>query len=142
LVRALPCHGRGYGFEPRRSRQSSFGAPAEKEGCGAETCLRVYVGHGCSWTSAPNYDSASQSMEYSYVYILQSKTCPERYYVGLTDDLKDRLKRHNAGEMIHTSKWRPWRIKSAIAFNERQRAADFERYLKTASGRAFAKKRL
>src|SRR5215471_9231160 len=27
LVRALPCHGRGYGFEPRRSRQSSFGAP-------------------------------------------------------------------------------------------------------------------
>ena len=35
MVRALPCHGRGYGFEPRRSRQSSFGAPAESEDCRA-----------------------------------------------------------------------------------------------------------
>ena len=92
---------------------------------------------------APNYDSASQlEMEFSYVYILQSRTCPDSYYIGLTDNLADRLKRHNAGEMIHTSKLRPWRIKTAVAFTDRIRAAAFERYLKSASGRAFAKKRL
>jgi putative endonuclease len=60
----------------------------------------------------------------------------------LTDDLHARLRRHNAGEVPHTSKYRPWRIKSAIAFRDRERAARFEHYLKTASGRAFAKKRL
>jgi hypothetical protein len=50
--------------------------------------------------------------------------------------------KHNAGEVPHTSKFRPWRIKTAIAFIDREQAAKFEHYLKTASGRAFAKKRL
>ena len=81
-------------------------------------------------------------MEFSYVYILQSEQGPEHYYVGLTDNLKERLKRHNAGEMSHTSKFQPWRIKTAIAFTDRERAVEFERYLKSASGRAFSKKRL
>ena len=81
-------------------------------------------------------------MEFSYVYILQSQPDPEHFYVGLTDDLRDRLRRHNAGEVAHTSKFHPWRIKTAVAFTDRQRAGEFERYLKTASGRAFAKKRL
>ena len=81
-------------------------------------------------------------MEFSYVYILQSQPDPEHFYVGLTDDLRDRLRRHNAGEVAHTSKFRPWRIKTAVAFTDRQRAGEFERYLKTASGRAFTKKRL
>ena len=76
------------------------------------------------------------------MYILQSQPDPEHFYVGLTDDLRDRLRRHNAGEVAHTSKFRPWRIKTAVAFTDRQRAGEFERYLKTASGRAFAKKRL
>jgi predicted GIY-YIG superfamily endonuclease len=81
-------------------------------------------------------------MEFSYVYILQSKNSPEHYYVGLTEDLRGRLKRHNAGEVPHTSKQRPWRIKTAIAFTDSGQAVLFERYLKTSSGRAFAKKRL
>ena len=81
-------------------------------------------------------------MEFSYVYILQSESESERFYVGLTDDLRDRLHRHNAGEVPHTAKFRPWHIKTAIAFTHRERAVQFERYLKTASGRAFAKKRL
>ena len=81
-------------------------------------------------------------MGFSYVYILQSQLGPEHFYVGVTDDLRARLRRHNAGEVAHTSKFRPWRIKTAVAFTDRQRASEFERYLKTASGRAFAKKRL
>ena len=81
-------------------------------------------------------------MPFTYVYILQSKFSPAHYYVGLTDDLHDRLKRHNAGEMPHTSQFRPWTIKTAIAFTERSRAVAFERYIKSPSGRAFTKKRL
>ena len=81
-------------------------------------------------------------MAFSYVYILRSVNHPDHYYVGHTDDLHQRLKRHNAGEVVHTSKLRPWRIKTAIAFTESDQAIRFERYLKTSSGRAFAKKRL
>ena len=81
-------------------------------------------------------------MNFFYVYILRSVQTPERFYVGLTQDLKRRLARHNAGEVPHTSKFRPWRIKTAISFTDAQNAAEFEKYLKTASGRAFAKKRL
>ena len=79
---------------------------------------------------------------YSYVYILEAKRDPARHYVGLTDELADRLARHNRGEVKHTASGRPWRLKSAVAFRLRERAAAFERYLKTGSGRAFARRRL
>ena len=81
-------------------------------------------------------------MKFHYVYILQSETHPEHFYIGVTENLRDRLRRHNSGEVPHTTKFRPWRIKTAVAFADRDRAIAFERYLKTASGRAFAKKRL
>jgi predicted GIY-YIG superfamily endonuclease len=79
--------------------------------------------------------------EFDYVYILESLAAGG-YYVGLTGNLTDRLAKHNAGEVPHTAKLRPWRIKLAVAFRDRTRAAAFEKYLKTASGRAFTKKRL
>ena len=81
-------------------------------------------------------------MQFSYVYILQSESHSDCFYVGLTDDLHARLQKHNSGGVPHTSKFCPWRIKTAVAFTDHERAAEFERYLKTASGRAFAKKRL
>jgi len=77
-----------------------------------------------------------------YVYILHSEIDPRRFYTGLTDELRNRLRNHNAGRVRHTSKWKPWRIKTYIAFDKRARAAEFERYLKSSSGRAFMKKRL
>ena len=77
-----------------------------------------------------------------YVYILQSLSHPDRYYVGLTDNLPDRLRRHNAGQVSHTSKFLPWRVNSYFAFSDEVRAVAFENYLKSASGRAFARKRL
>jgi putative endonuclease len=79
---------------------------------------------------------------FHYVYILESLPEAGRFYCGLTDDLAARLKKHNAREVVHTAKFAPWRVKSAVAFRERTRASRFERYLKSASGRAFAKKRL
>ena len=78
----------------------------------------------------------------TYVYILQSVEHTERYYVGSTNDLRTRLQKHNAGEVAHTSKYAPWNIKTYIAFNDDRKAFSFEKYLKSASGRAFAKKRL
>ena len=67
---------------------------------------------------------------------------PDRCYTGLTDDLEARLNKHNEGGCSHTAKYRPWRIETAIAFRSREKAATFETYLKSHSGRAFAKKRL
>ena len=76
--------------------------------------------------------------KYSYVYILQGEKDSRRHYTGLTDDLADRFKKHNRGEVPHTAKYRPWRLRVAIAFDDRNRAAAFEDYLKTHSGRVFA----
>jgi putative endonuclease len=77
-----------------------------------------------------------------YVYILQSDGSGDHYYVGVTDDLEARLSRHNAGEAPHTAKHRPWKLKTYIAFTDDTKAFAFERYLKSGSGRAFAKRHL
>ncbi len=76
-----------------------------------------------------------------HVYVLESQI-GEHFYVGITQDLAARLTKHNAGEVLHTAKFRPWRVRTFITFSEDERAIAFEKYLKTASGRAFAKKRL
>jgi predicted GIY-YIG superfamily endonuclease len=76
-----------------------------------------------------------------YVYILESHDS-EHFYAGITDDLGARLAKHNAGEVPHTSKYRPWRLKTYVAFSDEKQAIAFEKYLKSGSGRAFAKKRL
>ena len=77
-----------------------------------------------------------------YVYILRSQIDPDRHYIGTTGDLKARLAKHNAGEVTHTSKYAPWRIKTYLGFDDTDQAYAFEKYLKSGSGRAFAKKRL
>jgi putative endonuclease len=98
------------------------------------------------WSFCSGYGSVNHPQglmqEFWYVYILQSEMEEDHFYVGLTEDLKTRLSKHNAGEVPHTSKFRPWRLKTAIAFNDKQRASAFERYLKSGSGRAFAKNHL
>jgi|ERR1700733_13827986 putative endonuclease len=76
-----------------------------------------------------------------YVYILESHDSAH-FYVGVTDDVPARLAKHNAGEVAHTSKYRPWSLKTYVAFSDEKQAFAFERYLKSGSGRAFAKKRL
>jgi len=76
-----------------------------------------------------------------FVYILKSVS-GDHFYVGLTADLESRLKSQNAGQVPHTAKFKPWALKTYVAFDDRDRAAAFERYLKSGSGRAFARKRL
>jgi predicted GIY-YIG superfamily endonuclease len=77
-----------------------------------------------------------------YLYILQSELYLDRFYVGRTQDLRARLRQHNGGQVRHTAKWKPWRIKTYVALSDAARATALERYLKSASGRAFIKKRL
>ncbi|WP_366945279.1 GIY-YIG nuclease family protein [Desulfoluna sp.] len=58
----------------------------------------------------------------------------------LTEDLKARLLKHNEGACHHTSKYRPWKIETAVSFRSREKAVAFEAYLKTGSGREFARR--
>jgi len=77
-----------------------------------------------------------------YVYMLQSKSFESQRYVGVTSDIKRRLAEHNAGNSPHTSKYLPWKLVTYVAFSDARKAETFERYLKSGSGHAFAKKRL
>ena len=74
------------------------------------------------------------------VYVLESLRNPDRHYVGVTADVSARLVWHNDGRSHHTSKHRPWRLIASMEFTDDGVAARFERYLKTGSGRAFAKR--
>ena len=75
-----------------------------------------------------------------YVYLLRSLSNPEETYIGLTDDLQKRLSEHTSANSPHTSKFCPWEIEVAVRFVNDKRATAFERYLKSGSGHAFAKR--
>jgi putative endonuclease len=76
-----------------------------------------------------------------YVYLIQSIEQPEIRYVGYTTNLKERLATHNSGGSIYTKNDRPWKLIMCLAFKNIDCAKQFEQYLKSQSGRAFAKKR-
>jgi len=76
------------------------------------------------------------------VYVLRSENSPARYYTGLTADLAARLDAHNAGRVPHTADGKPWVIDLVIEFCDQRRAVAFEKYLKSGSGHAFAKRHL
>jgi putative endonuclease len=73
-----------------------------------------------------------------FVYLLKSESHPGRYYTGITANLRVRLAEHNAGGCHHTRRWIPWRVIVVVAFASETRALEFERYLKSGSGCAFA----
>ena len=73
-----------------------------------------------------------------YVYIL--KCNDEKPYTGCTDNLKDRIERHNKGYVPATENKRPLELDLYFAFKDIYKAFNFEKYLKSGSGRAFAKK--
>ena len=79
-------------------------------------------------------------MQKRFVYGLRSVADGRRYYVGLTSDVALRLTWHNAGRCPHTAKYRPWELVVSIEFRDEPRAIRFERWLKSGSGRAFAKR--
>jgi predicted GIY-YIG superfamily endonuclease len=90
----------------------------------------------------PSEALAEEGCQMRYVYLLESEAFEGQRYVGVTSDLKQRLLDHNAGKSQHTSKYGPWRLVTYVAFSNGQKAESFERYLKSGSGHAFARKRL
>ena len=79
-------------------------------------------------------------MDKRFVYLLRSESDPQRHYVGLTSDVPMRLRWHNAGQNTHTAQRRPWSLVVSLEFATESGARQFERYLKSGSGRAFAKR--
>ena len=76
-----------------------------------------------------------------YVYLIQSILDPNEKYIGITSNVKERLSAHNEGRSPHTQKYKPWKLITYTAFANDEKALEFEKYLKSGSGRAFAKKR-
>lgn len=76
-----------------------------------------------------------------YVYLIKSLKYPDQTYIGYTLDIAQRLETHNSGCSVHTEKYRPWHLVMHLAFHDKFKALEFEKYLKTQSGRAFALKR-
>jgi predicted GIY-YIG superfamily endonuclease len=76
------------------------------------------------------------------VYLLVSIGHPNQHYIGLTRDLKKRLKDHNEGRSKHTFKFAPWKLAAYFAFADEKMAGAFEQYLKSGSGKAFLKRHL
>lgn len=76
-----------------------------------------------------------------YTYILYSSKSKNFYY-GYTANLKERIGLHNSGKVFATAPYKPWKLVYYSAFEMEEMAKDFELYLKSGSGKAFAYKRL
>jgi putative endonuclease len=70
-----------------------------------------------------------------YVYIL--KCSDGKHYTGCTDNLKERIERHSKGYVPATKERRPIKLDMYLVFKDKHKAFEFERYLKSGSGRAF-----
>jgi predicted GIY-YIG superfamily endonuclease len=77
-----------------------------------------------------------------YMYYVYSLKCKDGFYVGCTDDLRARLERHQRGYVKATSSRLPVKLEFYIAIQNRNKAFEFEKYLKSGSGRAFLNKHL
>ncbi len=76
------------------------------------------------------------------VYIVRSTPQPWRCYTGKTSNLGLRLRAHNRGLSRYTALGRPWQVVVSMTFANAARATEFESYLKSGSGKAFAKRHL
>jgi predicted GIY-YIG superfamily endonuclease len=76
------------------------------------------------------------------MYYVYSLKCKDGFYVGCTDDLKERYVRHQKGYVPATARRLPVELDFYIAVKDKYLAFNFEKYLKTCSGRAFVNKHL
>lgn len=74
------------------------------------------------------------------MYFIYSLRCKDGYYVGCANNLKDRLERHKSGQVPATTNRLPVELEFYFAMKNKYQAFEFEKYLKSGSGRAFIKK--
>jgi len=89
----------------------------------------------------PSFAKASDGLAMYYTYILKSSKS-DLFYTGWTSDLRKRVSEHNNGDSFASKPYRPWKLVYYAAFETEKLAKDFERYLKSGSGKAFTRKRL
>ncbi|MDF3128834.1 GIY-YIG nuclease family protein [Kiritimatiellaeota bacterium B1221] len=77
-----------------------------------------------------------------YVYRIRSRSHPDKSFIGVSRDVKRRVKMHNAGRVEATRESGPWKLVFYAAFSRKQRAQEFEDYLKSPEGKKFGRKRL
>ena len=76
-----------------------------------------------------------------YVYVLISLK-DRNFYVGYTDNLKERLKQHQQGKVMSTKNRRPLKLVYYEACLNQQDATHREKYLKTSWGKRYIKNRI
>ena len=93
---------------------------------------------GLRWTLSTRTHTETSSMHYVYLLRCSDGTI----YTGCTSNLESRLKRHNKGYVSYTSSQLPIKLETYVVFPDKYKAYNFEKYLKSGSGKAFANKRL
>ena len=76
------------------------------------------------------------------MYYVYSLKCKDGYYVGCTDSIEERLQRHQKGQVPATANRLPTSLEFCFAVKNKYKAFEFEKYLKSGSGRAFINKHL
>ena len=76
------------------------------------------------------------------MYYVYSLKCKDGYYIGCTDDLENRLKRHQKGHIPATANRLPVKLNFYFVVKDKYLAFSFEKYLKSGSGRTFIKRHL
>ena len=129
---------------PAFARFASFGSAKPAIGAKSEGCRGVARRAKPGWQQILRYSFHCARRCIDEVRLHPRKPrIPGHFYIGITDDLRARLAKHNAGEVPHTIKIRAMADQDLYcAFSDEDKALAFEKYLKSASGRAFAKKRL
>ena len=76
------------------------------------------------------------------MYYVYSLKCKDGFYIGCTDNIEERLERHSKGHVPATKDRLPISLEFYIAIGDKYKAYEFEKYLKSGSGRAFIRKHL
>lgn len=87
-----------------------------------------------------NQNEKKSDLKHWYVYILLC--IDSTYYTGCTSNLEERMIRHNKKEVSYTKTRLPFKLITYITFSDKYKAYNFEKYLKSGSGKAFMFKRL
>jgi len=130
----LPKGNREFKSHPLRRRLAEASALAR------QSPLSQITGNSGNFGETKSAKKRKREKDMYYVYLL---TCADKKtYIGCTDDLKDRLSRHQKGFVPATEDRLPVKLASYFAFPNKYKAHEFEKYLKSGSGRAFTKRHL
>ncbi|MFA6132278.1 MAG: GIY-YIG nuclease family protein [Patescibacteria group bacterium] len=76
------------------------------------------------------------------MYFVYSLKCKDGFYIGCTDDLDNRMIRHQKGLVEATKGRLPISLEFYFAVSEKYKAYKLEKYFKSGSGRAFINRHL